>query len=132
MTSIWTLHRWWPAIAAALVLPGCGGSSHKSTARPTTVTVTTPAHTSPPPLTELLSVPAVGRIYGRCKPGDPRWTIKTTAPLSLDISQGTEPHIFRVHIAFAVAAAIGDTTDCALIASSMNATTYYPGGQPPS
>jgi hypothetical protein len=43
-----------------------------------------------------------------------------------------EPHIFRVHIAFAVAAAIGDTTNCALIASSMNATTYYPGGQPPS
>ena len=146
---------------------------------------------APSSLTELLSVPAVGRMYGRCKPGDRRWTIefapsnaatdsvtyrigsaraktvntgpgqralvwrlapgeftshepsdptirslattiKTTAPLSVNISQGTEPHIYRVDIRFAVAAAIGDTTDCALISTSLHATTYYPGGQPPS
>jgi hypothetical protein len=139
-------------------------------------------------LGELLSVPAVGRIYGRCDPRDTRWTIeftngapatdsvtyrvgsgrsqtvlvdprravvwklapsqytshepadavsrfpaatiKTTAPVSLRISQGSEPHIYRVDIRFA-AAAIGDTSDCALISSKLTAMTYYPGGQPP-
>jgi hypothetical protein len=138
----------------------------------------------------LLSVPAVGRIFGRCNPGDARWTIefinqsgasdavayrvgngrsrsvdidpgrpltlqlapgqftshepadpairfpaqtlRTTVPVSLDIEQGTEPHIYRVKLRFATAAAIGDTTDCALISSTMSATTYYPGGQPPT
>jgi hypothetical protein len=138
----------------------------------------------------LLSVPVVGRIFGRCNPGDVRWTIefinqsgatdavayrigngrshsvginpgqtltlqlapgqftshepadpaipfpaqtlKTTVPVSLDIAQGSEPHIYRVKLRFAAAAAIGDTTDCALISSTMSATTYYPGGQPPN
>jgi hypothetical protein len=131
----------------------------------------------------------VGRIFGRCNPGDARWTIEffndwvatdaiayrigngrshsvgidpgraltfklapgqftshepadpairfpaqtlnTTVPVSLDIEQGSEPHIYRVKLRFAAAAAIGDTTDCALISSTMSATTYYPGGQPP-
>ena len=141
-------------------------------------------------MAELLSVPVVGRIYGRCKPGDPSWTIrfiadgsatdgvtyrigtsrshsvgvnpgktltwdlvpgrftalepadpvshfpataiKTTVPMTLSISQGTEPHVYRVNLTFAIAAAIGDTDNCALISSTLRATTYYPGGQPPS
>ena len=58
-------------------------------------------------------------------------TIKTSAPISLNISQGTEPHIYRVNIRFAVAAADDGTTDCALISTSLDATTYYTGGQPP-
>jgi hypothetical protein len=123
--------------------------------------------------------PAVGRIYGRCRPGDRRWTIefapdnvatdsvtyriragrprtvntrpsrraltwrlvpdqfnshepadplthfpattiKTTAPVSLDITQGTEPHIYRVNVRFAVAAAIGNTSNCALISTRLH------------
>jgi hypothetical protein len=138
----------------------------------------------------LLSVPVVGRIYGRCRPGEPRWpievlndgaatdiiiyrvgaapprrvslnpggaltlqlvpgryvshepadpsshsagaTIKTTVPVAVDFEQGTEPHDFHVHVRFAVAAAVGDTTNCALISTSMTAATYYSGGQPPS
>lgn len=185
------LCRWAPVVAG-LLLAGCGGSSRTGTHQQTTTT-TRPASVSSP--AELLSVPAVGRIYGRCKPGDRRWTIefaaapnaatdsvtyhigsarprtvninpgnapltwrlvpgqftshepadpvssfspltaaaiKTTQPISIDITQGTEPHIFRVKIRLAVAAAIGDTTNCALISSTVNATTYYPGGQPPS
>lgn len=62
----------------------------------------------------------------------PAATLKTTTPVSLDIKQATEPHIYRVNIRFAVAAATGDTTHCALISTSLNATTYYPRGQPPS
>jgi hypothetical protein len=159
------------------------------TDRPEPTTATPPS--APSSLAELISVPAVGRIYGRCRPGDRRWTIefvasnvatdsvtyrigsarprtvdsgpgqqtftwrlapgkftshepadptarylaaaiKTTAPVSLDTTQGTEPHIFRVNIKFAVAAAIGDTPDCALIATTLTAATYYTGGQPPS
>jgi hypothetical protein len=177
-----------------LLVAGCGGAQSKTVTQTKTTTVTTtlttPGHTPGPQRGELLSVPAVGRIYGRCNPGETRWTvtfvndalatdgvsyrvgsgrarsstvnpgrtlvlkltpgrftshepadpvsrlpaaaIKTTAPLSLDISQGTEPHIYQVKVRLAVAAAIGDTTNCALISSSMAARTYYPGGQPPS
>jgi hypothetical protein len=181
----------WLALATStLLVVGCGGSQSKTVTRTTLATVTTAANTPGPQLGELLSVPAVGRIYGRCDPGKTRWTIKfvnealatdgvtyrvgsgrprssivnpgqtlvwqltrgrytshepadpvsrfpataikTTAPVSLDISQGTEPHIYRIKIRLAVAAAIGDTTNCALISSRMDATTYYPGGQPSS
>jgi hypothetical protein len=169
-----------------LILGSCGSTSKTLTR---TTSRTTPAATTPSG--ELLSVPAVGRIYGRCKRGDPRWTIrfeasqiatdrityrvgsgrsrtvstephlqaltwmltpgrfptrepadpaiqfpattiKTTEPISLDITQGTEPHFYRVKIRFAVASALGDTNDCALVSSSVTATTYYTGGQPPS
>jgi len=180
----------WPALATAmLVLGGCGGPKSTSATQPKRTAATTPGHTAGPKLGELLSVPAVGRIFERCIPGESRWklkfindtpvtdgvtyrvdrtrprrlnvepgqalawnlvpgrytsyepadpvthfpaaTIKTTAPVSLEIDQGSEPHVYVVEIRFAVAAAIGDTADCALISSSMNATTYYPGGQPP-
>ena len=179
------------ALATSMLLVvGCGGSPSKTVTQTKIATVTTAGHTPGPQLGELLSVPAVGRIYGRCDPGETRWTIKfvnqaratdgvtyrvgigrprsrivnpgqtlvwtlprsrytshepadpvsrfpataikTTTPVSLDISQGTEPHIYRIKIRLALAAAIGDTTDCALISSSMAATTYYPGGQPSS
>lgn len=184
MTVTRCLDPRWSWVVAALVLAGCGGSSPKRTGR--TKTTTPKSSSVPSSRGELLSVPAVGRIYGRCQPGDRRWTIKfvpapnsatdsvsyrigsarrhtlntvndtltwrlvpdqfkshepadpvsgfpaatlkTTAPVSLDIRQGSEPHILVVHIRFAVAAAIGDTNDCALISTSLNATTYYPGG----
>jgi hypothetical protein len=181
----------WLALAtSAPLLVGCGGAQSKTVTQTKIATVTTAAHTPGPHLGELLSVPAVGRIYGRCDPGETRWTIKfvnealatdgvsyrvgtgrphtsivnpgqtlvwqltrgrytsrepadpvsrfpataikTTAPLLLDISQGTEPHIYRIQVRLAVAAAIGDTTNCALISSRMDATTYYPGAQPSS
>jgi hypothetical protein len=194
--------RWsripWLASAAAVVA-GCGATAgHQTTdSRSTATTVGGSATASSPD--ELLAVPSVGRIYGRCAPGARRWTItftgstatdsvtyrigsgrtrtlevgegvpaaqggpaltlelvpgqfrshepadpsvrfmparattlKTTKPVLLNITQGTEPHIYRVKIRLALAAAIGDTTDCALISSSLTATTYYPGGQPPS
>jgi hypothetical protein len=139
-------------------------------------------------MSELVSVPAVGRIYGRCAPGARTWTlafvaapgatdklqyrighvrrtvqlnpgesatlrmrpgtarkaepadklsgqaaatVKTATPVHLIVEQGTEPHIYRVDAALSVAAAVGDTAECALISSSVNATTYYPGGAPP-
>jgi hypothetical protein len=185
---------------AAVVTAGCGGTTLKYAANPRS-TKTTAGPAAPASLLgELLAVPAVGRIYGRCEPGAPHWTItftgaptatdlvtyrigaarartmeigqgvpaaqgrseltlrlvpgqftsresadpsirfmpanattlKTTEPISLDITQGTEPHVYRVKIRLALAAAIGDTTDCALVSSRLTATTYYPGGQPPS
>jgi hypothetical protein len=188
LTFLCSPSRRWSGVAAALLLAGCGGSSPKQTDHQRTTTAKSPSAPSSP--AELLSVPAVGRIYGRCRPGDRRWTIefapdnvatdsvtyrigsgrprtvntrpsqraltwrlvpdqfnshepadpvshfpattiKTTAPVSLDITQGTEPHIYRVNMRFAVAAAIGDTSNCALISTRLNATTYYTGGQPP-
>jgi hypothetical protein len=123
MTFTRNLHRGWPLIAAALSLAGCGGSSHRHTGQPKTATARPPSTS----LTELLSVPAVGRIHGRCRPGDPRWTIES-APSNV----ATDSVIYRVKIRFAVAAATGDTTACALIATTLTAATYYPGGQPPS
>lgn len=187
-------------LAAALLMAGCGGSSSRTTSTPTTTSAPTTASTATttprgsggaaPATGELLSIPAIGRIYGRCKPGDRAWTvrfvagptatdgvtyrigtahprnvnldpgktltwhltpgqftarepgdpvshspatrIKTTTPVTLSIEQGTEIHIYRVNITFSVAAAIGGTTDCALVSSGLRATTYYPGGQPPS
>jgi hypothetical protein len=179
-------------LVCALALASCGGSSHTTTKTTTTIRTTTQTATraaaAPSTTGEFLSVPAVGRIYGTCKPGAPRWpirfivtagandfvtyrvgggrprtvnldpgrtltlqlvpgqyksrqppdpathfpaqTIKTTAPVSLSINQGSEPHIYRVDLTFALAAAIGDTSNCALVSSTMRAFTYYPGGQP--
>ncbi len=53
----------------------------------------------------------------------------TTTPLSIVIGQGSEPHIFRVDARLALAAAIGDRTDCALIDSRLRVLTYFNGGQ---
>lgn len=181
--------RGWSLVAATLLLAGCGGSSPRHTGKPQPTEAMAPS--APSTLAELLSVPAVGRIYGRCKPGDRRWTIelapgnvatdsityrigsaqprtvltgqgqraltwqlvpgrftshepidptsrslattiKTTAPISLSISQATEPRTYRVNVKFAVAAATDGTTHCALVATSLTAATYYSGGQPPS
>lgn len=74
---------------------------------------------------------ARGRFVSR-EPADPTGrfpaqTIKTTLPVVMYITQGTEPHIFHVKVRFAIAPAIGDTADCALIASTVNAGTYYNG-----
>jgi hypothetical protein len=134
----------------------------------------------------VLAVPALGRFYGRCAPGEHEWTLQfvadpaandvviyrvgsdhtrrvsvlprgvltwhlrpgafrsrqpsdpvtrspavtvlTTMPLRLEISQGTEPHTFRVAAQIALAAAIGDTTNCALVSSRLTALTYFNGG----
>jgi hypothetical protein len=179
------------ALVLALASSGGSGSSspHPSTSsRPTSSTPTSssPQVTAPPGLAEVLSVPAVGRFYGRCalsehqwtlqfvadpvandvvvyriggdharraqvpprgvltwhlKPGafrsrqpsdpltrSPAATVRTTMPLSLEISQGTEPHTFRVDAQIALAAAIGDTTNCALVSSRLTALTYFNGG----
>jgi hypothetical protein len=178
------------AAIAGAGLASCGGSSHTTTKTSTTTTTSTVTRSSAPASSsgELLSIPAVGRFYGTCKPGTRRWpirfvvtagandfvtyrigggrshtanldpgrtltlqlipgryrsrqppdlvihspaqTIKTTLPVSLSINQGTEPHIYRVNVTFALAAAIGDTSNCALVSSTMRAFTYYPGGQP--
>lgn len=71
------------------------------------------------------------------QPGDPLshfpgTRIRTTLPMTVTIVQGSEPHVFRVDARLALAAAIGDSTDCALVSSALTARTYYPGGQPPS
>ncbi|MGI8413592.1 MAG: hypothetical protein ACR2LV_09020 [Solirubrobacteraceae bacterium] len=186
------LHQMWSLIVAALLLVGCGGSSPTVVHQPRATASSTGRSPFISSTAELLSVPAVGRIYGRCKPGDRVWTIefaaapqtatdsvtyrigsarpravetgpgretltwrlvpgrvtsdesadrvsgfpattiKTTQPITIDIRQATEPHVFVVRARLAVAAAIGDTTNCALVSSRVNATTYYPGGQPAS
>jgi hypothetical protein len=180
-----------------LAIGGCGGTPGANDPRSTATAAASGVFSLPG---ELLAVPAVGRIYGRCVPGAHRWTItftggrtatdvvtyrigsgrartleiglgvpagqggqrlsfelvpsrfttrepadpsdhfmpahattlKTTNPISLDITQPTEPHIYRVKIRLAVAAASDGTTDCALISSTVTASKYYPGGQPPS
>src|SRR5436305_685932 len=87
-----------------LLLAGCGGSQSKSTTEESATTTTRPARTARPQLAELLSVPAVGRIYGRCAPSQRRWTIKfvndaaatdgityrvgSTRPLSVQLDPG--------------------------------------------
>lgn len=169
----------------ALVLGACGAQSaqvHHAPQRPRLHT-----GTSDPRLAEVLSVPEVGRFFGRCAPGSPQWrlrfvndagaddlvisgsgktrrkadvrpgaaltweltpgkfrshepsdpltnnpaaTVLTTAPLSLVIIQGTEPHIYRIDAEIALAAAIGDTVDCAPVSTTLRALTYFNGGQP--
>jgi hypothetical protein len=54
-------------------------------------------------------------------------TVSTTEPLHMTISQGTEPHAFRVDVTLALASAIGDTADCAPVASTLRAETYFNG-----
>jgi hypothetical protein len=181
-----------------LALAGCGGSSHSSSSSPSptsatspsstssTPTSSTPGGTAPPGQSEVLSVPSLGRFYGRCALTEHEWTlefvadpvandlvvyrigsgpphraqvpphgaltwhlrpgafrsrqppdpltrrpastVRTTLPLTLQISQGTEPHTFRVDAQIALAAAIGDTTNCALVSSRLTALTYFSGG----
>jgi hypothetical protein len=70
-------------------------------------------------------VPASSRAH------TPAQTIRTTAPVVLSVDQGTEPHVYRVRIRLALATALGDSSDCALVSSAVHATTYYNGGPPP-
>jgi hypothetical protein len=51
-------------------------------------------------------------------------------PLRTTIIQGSEPHSFRIDMTLAVTAAIGDTANCALVSTHIQALTYYNGGQP--
>lgn len=60
----------------------------------------------------------------------PATIVPTTMPLDIVISQGTEPHIYRVEVHLALAAAIGDTAHCALVSSQLRAFTYFNGGAP--
>jgi hypothetical protein len=57
-------------------------------------------------------------------------TLRTTAPLHLVIEQGTEPHIYRVDVRLALAAAIGDTAGCAPVNTQVQALTYFNGTVP--
>lgn len=61
---------------------------------------------------------------------NPETTVVSTLPLRLTISQGSEPHFFRIDARIALAAAIGDTTNCALVATQLRALSYFNGGQP--
>jgi hypothetical protein len=71
-------------------------------------------------------------------PGDPSTRSSapvaylTTTPLSIAISQDSEPHIFRVDARLALAAAIGDAANCAPVATELRALTYFNGGPPPT
>jgi hypothetical protein len=77
-------------------------------------------------------VPGVRRSYEPPDPlsNNPARTVPSTTPLTLIIEQGSEPHIFRVDATIALAAAIGDTTNCALVSSAVRALTYFTGGGP--
>jgi hypothetical protein len=61
---------------------------------------------------------------------NPATTVLTTLPLTIVISQGSEPHIFRIDGRLALAAAIGGTTGCALVSSQVRALTYFGGVSP--
>ena len=77
-----------------------------------------------------------GRSRGRAPPGEPgdpisrspAATIRTTTRLGIVICLGCERHVYRVVALRALAAAIGNTTDCALVASAVTAATYFNGG----
>lgn len=64
------------ADVAALLLVGCGGSSPTVARQPRTTASSTGRSPSISSTAELLSVPAVGLIYGRCKRGDRVGTIE--------------------------------------------------------
>src|SRR5689334_14615863 len=67
---------WWPALIACVVLvAGCGGARTVTVTRTVTGTISAQLPVPKPRGGELLSVPAVGRIYGRCTPGAAHWTI---------------------------------------------------------
>jgi hypothetical protein len=59
--------------------------------------------------------------------GHPSTSVLTTTPLNAVISQGTEPHIFRVDVHLALAAAIDGTADCAPVSTQLRALTYFNG-----
>jgi hypothetical protein len=56
-------------------------------------------------------------------------TVATTEPLDIHISQATESQSLRLDIHLALAALGGETGQCALAASRVNARTYFNGTQ---
>jgi hypothetical protein len=56
-------------------------------------------------------------------------TVTTTAPLDIHISQATEPQSLRLDIHLALTAIGGETGQCALAESRVNARTYFNGAQ---
>ena len=67
-------------VLVALAAAGCGGGtktvSVTTTAPPATRTVTVPPSASD----EVLTIPAVGRFYGRCPRGARVWTLRFVVP----------------------------------------------------
>jgi hypothetical protein len=57
----------------------------------------------------------------------PAATVRTTALLHVVIEQGTEPHIFRVEVRLALAAASDGTANCAPVNAEVQALTYFNG-----
>jgi hypothetical protein len=65
-------------------------------------------------------VPPVGQGRGRAG----ATTVPTTAPLQAVIYQGTEPETLRADVRLALAASGGETGECVLVGSTVNAYTY--------
>jgi hypothetical protein len=65
-------------------------------------------------------VPPVGQGRGRAGPA----TVPTTQPLQALIYQGTEPQTLRADVRIALAAIGGETGQCVLVGSTVNAYTY--------
>jgi hypothetical protein len=51
-------------------------------------------------------------------------TVATTPPLTIEISQGTEPQFLRVDVHLALTTIAGESGRCALAGSSLSARTY--------
>jgi hypothetical protein len=55
----------------------------------------------------------------------PRGVLPTTPPLTLAITQATEPHTLRMDVQLALAATHDGSSRCALVASRVSARTYF-------
>lgn len=81
----------------------------------------------PPGRALTWTVPAAGgRTSEPADPylNEPAVSVATTPASHLTIYQGSEPHIFRVAIDLIVKAALGDTDECAPVASALSFRTY--------
>ena len=54
-------------------------------------------------------------------------TVATTPPLDVHVSQGTEPQYLRVDVRLALATIGGETGQCVLVGSRVDARTYFNG-----
>jgi hypothetical protein len=57
----------------------------------------------------------------------PATTVATTPPLDVHIFRGTEPQSLRVDVHLALATIGGETAQCVLVGSRVNARTYFNG-----